>query len=535
MVCRRPVSDRPQLFKPMIKENFEVHDEDVPRWTRIRSALSNAIGDTSLPLWKALDRLITLEIEREVGTPATEAQGRTKSRLSQEWDIVQFSFPEIDGILGDARKYAYEKDGTSQTYAGDIINESGAFVVTYIADSKSISKCDPRHIMASVIDADGNWERWINKPCNDNFNMDVEKEVWDVIGDFEDWPCPPDRPDPDAVLDQDWRSWWIYGVFVAFPKRYVVVSTGYSALVLSRELYEFMMFYLSLIGEDVGRIPCKNNKLLAQKKDFRPPQIMKNFRFDATNVRALESAVAATGGTLVSYIDELLKTYLGTVVAKRLYDNPPAVGDAQSALRKFNALNTPYGFTVVDHISEVAKSKLNVPALIKMHDEKVMQLERKLREVGRHEEELVHEKARLNATVEEMHYKMDASEKAYRRLAKELSDAKAEAGALGVQLREANDRLQMNLENVGKPEWVDPTGKGRFPTETFPSRQEVADEAYEDAEVQLDKIAKLEATQSKMMEMIQSLMAQGAPNVRHFDPAPPTALPDPADEADEDK
>ena len=561
VVCRRPVSDRPQTVQHMNQAHIVRHEVELPRWERIRTALQHAIRKKS-SLSKPLNKLINLEIGRAVAVPTTKGKGRAKSRLSQEWDIVTFNVPGVDEILAGLKDIEpLQKD---DSYLKQVLDDQGRYNVTFIADSKTIENTDLRTVMASVIGCDHKFQNGIINVSEENAgrrSVWLYHDLWEVLNgpdtdpELQGWPMPPTLPDPE---NYDWTDTWDYCVKEWFPRQFVVVECGKNALVLSYDLYTFIMFYIQQAfdgAREYARIPVKNNDLLREKKNFAPPQIMKNFRFDATNVRALESAVAAAGGTLVSFIDELLKTYLGTVVAKRLVNNPPQYGDAQSALNEFNALNEDFGFTVIKDAVDVRKTETDIPGIRRSYEEKLAAMERRLRDGGEREMALTTEKHRLKANLEEMQYKIDASEGGYKRMAAQLREAQMETQALQAQLMEANDRLQMNLEHVGKPsEPGDPRMKRDVPDIVHPSRKEVMDQAFEDAKEINKRIAYTEEKFEKLQNMVMDILHNKSVEVNVIPstpPAPdelpadksamlptaskPVALPDPVDEGDKEK
>ena len=481
-----------------MKENlFDVQNEDVPRWHRIRESLHRC-AENSKSLGKALDVLINLEIGRNVATPSTTAKGKHKSRLSQEWSIMQFNIPNIDVILQDTRELAFNLDNQTDTYARDLIDDNGRWLITFIADEKTISECDPSEIMAAVIGADDLWDKWVIKANKDRGNRHIEDDIWEAL-DGNEWAVMNDFP------PEHWKEIWDYAELNVWPKKYIVVKTGFNALVLSRDLYEFVMFYLTSLDDDIGRLPCKNDKILARKTDFKPPSLMKNFRFDATNVRALESAVATAGGTLVSYIDDLLKTYLGAIVAKRLIDNPPKIGDAYTALKEFNELNKPFGFTVVDDLHALQSSQLSIPALVKDHEAKIKDARRREMDAITKSKQQYEEIRGLLDKLNRAKHERESMKDTIIQLTQKHQDALSQIGFLKVQLDALNDNAIQAVDDVAKPLTIHP--KTGDVIEAFPSRDEVSDMIHEDINQFKDKIVKLEKQFMEVGEMKETLKA----------------------------
>jgi hypothetical protein len=501
-----------------MKENlFELHDQDLPRWGIIREALQSVVKGSDLPISKAINTLINLEIGRGIAVPKSQGKSKLKSRLSQAWDVTRFSFPNIDSILSDVAIHAYKQDNAENSYAQMLLGHNGKFTVTFIADSKSIDEADKSQIMAAVIDCDPEFEKWIVTACQNDklYESNIEHDILEALGGDSGGCCPEDWPhtfpEPPRGMEytlqpEEWSDIWDHCALVEWPKDYIVLKTGPGAVVLSRSLYEFIMFYITIQGKDIGRLPCKNSDLLAKRRDFKPPSIMKNFRFDATNVRAMESAVAATGGTLVGYIDELLKTYLGTVVAKRLINNPPALGDAQSSLNEFNVLNKPFGFTVVDEIHKVRHSELNVPALIAQHDKALKRLGLEAQDANKRAGALSEEAAIQRASRGEALEQMKSIESNYKKMVAKMRAAQEEAYALRAELNAANDQLQSVLMDVEREPIPDKDGGIHT---AYPTREDVADAAHDDSEAISERMTRLEETNADMMKLLKKLGSRG--------------------------
>lgn len=147
-------------------------------------------------------------------------------------------------------------------------------------------------------------------------------------------------------------------------KDLICVKPAPNPVVMTRDAYEFVNYYLQSVAKIDGRLPSLNYHGF-NTKWFKVPTAMKNFRFDITNIRALEAATSLTQESFVYYINRLLKQYLATEVALKLdsltYSEDPAeeispVG-ADEIYQKFRKQTANFGFTGPESIKDLKSDK----------------------------------------------------------------------------------------------------------------------------------------------------------------------------------
>ena len=175
---------------------------------------------------------------------------------------------------------------------------------------------------------------------------------------------------PGEEIAEHYPSWFDeqdggYYVWEEMGRHYVVVKNGKNPVVMGRRSYEFLTYYAVHVKGLEMRIPSLLNPEL-ESAPVKIPQVMKNFRFDFTNVRALDEAADMTGEKYVTLLDRLLKKYFGLIVAEVLLEQADGrvgskrakqinMGEAKANLETYANSVRHFGFTVPDSLDDLAE------------------------------------------------------------------------------------------------------------------------------------------------------------------------------------